>query len=92
MRVLEAFRPCQKSDADQTFSYSTENTYDDWIYPFIIFFKKRNAKAMVEEAIGKFLTCLSGSKKVSASTQNQALNARFFLFTMVLRGQWMIFP
>ena len=67
------------------FSHSTEKTYVGWIYRFIIFHKKRHPKAMGEKEIGKFLTYLAVEKEVSASTQNQALNALVFLFKMVLR-------
>ena len=67
------------------FSHSTEKTYVGWIYRFIIFHKKRPPKAMGEKEIGKFLTYLAVEKQVSASTQNQALNALVFLFKMVLR-------
>lgn len=60
------------------FSYSTEKTYIDWIYRFIIFHNKRHPEEMDGKEIAAFLTYLAVDRKVSASTQNQALNALVF--------------
>jgi hypothetical protein len=61
------------------FSYSTEKTYVGWIYRFITFHKKRHPEEMGGKEIGEILTNLAVEKKVSASMQNQALNALVFL-------------
>jgi integron integrase len=67
------------------FSYSTEKTYINWIYRFIIFHDKRHPEQMGRNEIAEFLTYLAVDRKVSASTQNQALNAIVFLYKKVLR-------
>jgi site-specific recombinase XerD len=67
------------------FSYSTEKTYVSWIYRFIIFNNKRHPEEMGGKEIGEFLTYLAVERKVSASTQNQALNALVFLHKKVLK-------
>jgi len=69
------------------FSYSTEKTYVDWIYRFIVFHGKRHPAEMGGEEIALFLTHLAVERKVSASTQNQALNALVFLYKKVLHTQ-----
>jgi len=66
------------------FSYSTEKTYINWIYRFIIFHNKRHPEEMGVKEIAEFLTYLAVDRKVSASTQNQALNALVFLYKKVL--------
>jgi len=67
------------------FSYSTEKTYISWIYRFIIFHNKRHPVEMGGTEIADFLTNLAVERKVSASTQNQALNALVFLYRKVLK-------
>jgi len=67
------------------FTYSTEKTYIDWIYRFIIFHQKRHPKEMGENEIAEFLTYLAVVRKVTASTQNQALNALAFLYKKVMK-------
>ena len=67
------------------FSYSTEKTYINWIYRFIIFQDKRHPEKMGGNEIAEFLTYLAVDRKVSASTQNQALNALVFLYKKVMK-------
>ena len=69
------------------FSYSTEKTYVNWIYRFILFHNKRHPEDMGGMEIADFLTNLAVERKVSASTQNQALNALVFLYKKVLKIQ-----
>ena len=71
-RVREVIRTNQ-------FSYSTEKTYLGWIYRYIIYNDKRHPKEMGGKEIAAFLSYLAVERKVSASTQNQALNALVFL-------------
>jgi integron integrase len=66
------------------YSKRTEKTYVDWIKRFIYFHGKRHPLEMGEHEINQFLTDLAVSKKVSASTQNQALSAILFLYQHVL--------
>ncbi|MBE9510438.1 MAG: phage integrase N-terminal SAM-like domain-containing protein [Bacteroidetes bacterium] len=67
------------------FSYSTEKTYIIWLYRFIIFHNKEHPKDMGTKEISEFLTYLAVERKVSASTQNQALNALAFVYKKVLK-------
>ena len=67
------------------FSYSTEKTYVNWIYRFIVFHDKRHPNEMGGKKIADFLTNLVVERRISASTQNQALNALVFLYKKVLK-------
>jgi site-specific recombinase XerD len=66
------------------YSKRTEKTYAEWIKRFILFHSKRHPLEMGEPEINQFLTDLAVNKKVSASTQNQALSAILFLYQRVL--------
>jgi site-specific recombinase XerD len=65
------------------YSYRTEQTYVAWIKRFIFFHGVRHPAEMGEPEIRQFLSDLAVNKKVSASTQNQALNALLFLYQHV---------
>ncbi len=67
------------------YSYATEKAYIGWIKRFIFFHNKRHPAEMGEAEIGQFLSSLARDAHVSASTQNQALNALLFLYREVLR-------
>jgi integron integrase len=66
------------------YSYRTEKAYVHWIKRFILFHNKRHPAEMAEADIGRFLSSLATERRVSASTQNQALNALLFLYNAVL--------
>lgn len=67
------------------YSKRTEEAYTQWIKRYIYFHKKRHPKEMGSEEITTYLTYLAVSRKVSASTQNQALSALLFLYKQVLK-------
>ncbi|OGI44876.1 MAG: integrase [Candidatus Muproteobacteria bacterium RBG_16_64_11] len=67
------------------YSIRTEQTYLGWIKRFILFHNKRHPREMGGEEITRYLTYLAVQGKVSASTQNQALNAILFLYREVLK-------
>jgi hypothetical protein len=69
------------------YSDKTEKAYIHWIKRYIFFHNKRHPGEMGEAEIGRFLTALATTLKVSASTQNQALNALLFLYKEVLNKQ-----
>jgi integron integrase len=75
--------------AIQTKHYSlrTEESYISWIRRFILFHRKRHPREMGEVEINQFLTHLAVTKRVSASTQNQALCAIVFLYKHVLKQE-----
>jgi integron integrase len=66
------------------YSSKTEEAYTGWIRRFILFHNKRHPSEMGETEIGQFLSSLARASHVSASTQNQALNALLFLYHQVL--------
>jgi integron integrase len=66
------------------YSRRTEECYVQWARRFILFHHKRHPRAMGTAEVGQFLTHLAVEGNVSASTQNQALNALVFLYTQVL--------
>lgn len=66
------------------YSIRTEQAYVDWIKRYIFFHNKRHPVEMAEHEIEEFLNDLAVNKKVSASTQNQALSALIFLYREVL--------
>lgn len=63
------------------YSIHTERTYCDWIKKFVQFhqMKSRQDLSNGEKKIESFLTDLAVRGNVSASTQNQAMNALVFL-------------
>ena len=65
-------------------SPKTEKAYVHWIRRFILFHHKRHPNKMAEEEVTAFLTHLATERRVSASTQNQALSALLFLYREVL--------
>jgi integron integrase len=67
------------------YSRRTEGAYVDWIRRYILFHKKRHPSEMGGQEITSFLTWLASSRRVSASTQNQALSAILFLYRDVLQ-------
>lgn len=68
-------------------SRHTEQAYSQWIRRFMSFHGLRPVADMGEPEIGRFLSSLATESRVSASTQNQALNALLFLYHEVLEKQ-----
>lgn len=66
------------------YSRRTEATYLNWVRRFIFFNKVRHPREMGAPEINAFLTHLAVDKKVSSSTQNQALSALLFLYRHVI--------
>jgi len=69
---------------EKHYSLSTEESYINWIKRYIIFHKNRSPILLGELDIRNFLNHLAVTLHVSASTQNQALNAIVFLYKRVL--------
>ena len=67
------------------YSYRTEESYSQWIRRFILFNGKRHPREMGAIEIQNFLSDLATRRRVSASTQNQALSALLFLYQKVLQ-------
>lgn len=65
-------------------AYKTEKSYVGWIRRFA-YWCRDNPGGNHEEKVRGFLTHLARERDVSASTQNQALNAIVFLYKQVLQ-------
>jgi integron integrase len=66
------------------FRPSTVETYVSWIRRFVRFHRGRHPRTMSGEDVTTFLSHLATERRVSASTQNQALGALVYLFGEVL--------
>jgi len=67
------------------YAYRTEQAYCDWIVRYIKYFgAKKHPRDMGKTEIDAYLSHLATERKVSASTQRQALNAIIFLYRHVL--------
>jgi integron integrase len=67
------------------YSIRTEQAYLQWIRRYIVFHGKQHPETLGAEQLSQFLSDLAVRGKVSASTQNQALNAILFLYREVLK-------
>ncbi|MDX2022646.1 MAG: integron integrase [Deltaproteobacteria bacterium] len=66
------------------YSDRTKKAYCHWIRRFVAYHNRRHPKEMGEAEVTQFLSHLAIDKKVSASTQSQALAALLFLYQHVL--------
>lgn len=66
------------------YSPRTEEAYLGWVREFVRFHNRRHPRDMGGEEITAFLNDLAVRRRVSASTQNQALCALVFLYRKVL--------
>ena len=80
-RLLDQVR---KAIQVRHYSIRTEQAYIHWVKNYIYFHKKKHPKEMGDVEISAFLSYLASERNVSASTQNQALNALVFLYRKVL--------
>lgn len=69
------------------YSMSTIKTYVSMFRDFLAFYKEKNLTDINEADIKKYLFYLVDKKKVSYSTQNQAINAIKFYFEHVLKEE-----
>ena len=80
-RLLEKMRRAIQA---RHYSPRTEAAYAQWIRRYVRFHRMRHPDEMGEDEINAFLSHLATERKVSASTQNQALSALLFLYRNVL--------
>ena len=66
------------------FAYRTEKAYLHWIRRYVNFHNRRHPREMGAAQVETFLSHLAVESHVSASTQNQALQALLFLYRQVL--------
>jgi site-specific recombinase XerD len=69
------------------YSLRTEKSYVHWVRRYIFYHNKRHPQEMAEKEVESFLSHLAMNRRVSASTQNQALNALVFLYKHVLEKE-----
>ncbi|GAC1451407.1 MAG: integron integrase [Steroidobacteraceae bacterium] len=62
----------------------TEQAYLHWLRRYLAFHGRRHPRELGPREIEQFLTHLAVERKVSAATQNQALNALLFVYRHVL--------
>lgn len=67
------------------YSRRTEKAYVAWVCRYVRFHGTRHPLDLGEAEVSAFLTYLAVERKVSASTQNQALSAILFLYRKVLK-------
>jgi len=67
-------------------AFRTERAYLQWIRRYVNFHNRRHPREMGAPEVEAFLTHLAVDAHVSASTQNQALQALLFLYRCVLEG------
>lgn len=80
-KLLDQMRSALRS---RHYSRRTEQTYIMWVKRFAVFNELRHPTDMAEPEINAFLTHLAVNRKVSPSTQNQALSALLFLYRRVI--------
>ena len=80
-RLLDQVRHAMRA---RHYSPRTERSYISWIRQYILFHGKRHPNEMDKPEITAFLSHLASRRKVSASTQAQALSALLFLYRAVL--------
>ncbi|MBW8036316.1 MAG: integron integrase [Planctomycetes bacterium] len=69
------------------YAYRTEKSYVYWARRFIYFHNKKHPRTMGTCEVRAFLSHLAQHDNVSASTQNQALNALVFLYRQVMQKE-----
>jgi len=67
------------------YSFRTEKAYLGWISRFIRYHGDRDPRQLNADHISRFLSDLASNRRVTASTQNQALQALLFLYRAVLK-------
>src|SRR5690349_11952637 len=80
-RLLEMVR---RRLRERRYSRRTEDSYIRWIRGYILYHGRRHLRELHEKDVREYLSSLAVEKKVSASTQNQALAAITFLYDAVL--------
>lgn len=66
------------------YSIRTERAYEHWGRRFIAFHDLKSPKDLTPDSVKEYLEYLAEVREISASTQNQALNALVFIYEQVL--------
>lgn len=81
-RLMERVR---RAMLERRFASRTVEAYVAWIRTYIVFHGRRHPSDLGDVEVSEFLSHLAVVKRVSASTQNQALAALNFLYSGVLQ-------
>ena len=81
IRLIDQLRAAIRT---RRYSFRTEQAYVSWAKRYIRFHGLVHPSKLEDRHIVSFLTHLATEEKISASTQNQALNALVFLYRHVL--------
>ncbi|MDH5378901.1 MAG: integron integrase [Gammaproteobacteria bacterium] len=82
--IVLLIKALQFEIATRHYSIRTEQAYVAWVKRFIVFHHYKHPKTLSNIDVSAFLSDLAVNHKVTASTQNQALNAIVFLYNHVL--------
>lgn len=85
---VEAYSRLANEIQVRHYSPKTLKTYRLWVGHFQTFTKSPEPKSLSTDDVKAFLTFLAATKKVSASTQNQAFNALLFFYRHVLSREF----
>jgi len=80
MKLMDAVQDALRV---KNYAYRTEKTYMQWIRQYVRFHLPAHPRDVGAEGVSKFLTYLATERNVSASTQNQALAAILFLYSVL---------
>lgn len=69
------------------YSRKTEESYTSWIKQFIIFNNKIHPEKLGSDEIKTYLNYLANERRVSSSTQNQALQGILYLYKNILKKE-----
>jgi integron integrase len=83
-KLLDQVKICLRTNH---YSPRTEESYTGWIKKFIIYNNKIHPEKLGKEEIQNFINHLAVDKYVSASTQNQALQAILFLYKNIIKKE-----
>lgn len=81
-RLIPRLREAMRA---RRYSLKTEKAYVHWVRRYIFFRKLRHPKDMGPVEVTAFLNHLANERRVSASTQNQALAALLFVYRHLLQ-------
>jgi integron integrase len=82
--AVHLLKAIQAAIRARNYSHRTEESYLGWIRRFIRFHGRRHPARLGENHVRDFLNDLALHRRVSASTQSQALSALLFLYGEVL--------
>ncbi len=78
------FAVCREKMRTRHMSVRTEKAYLQWLRRYIAFHGRKHPRKLGAKEVEQFLTHLAVDRKVSAATQNQALQALLFVYRHVL--------